>query len=114
MLFDKIKSPMMQEFTLEEHIIIADLKKKLYYEAEILFLVSNSIEEDLHNDDAQAQDLLNTAMRRATHQFTEIGHELNAYGGFALMQQSINEISKAGLRINVIDHAWDGIGDWVV
>ena len=104
----------MQEFTLDELTIIADLKKKLYDEAEILFLVTNSLQLDLHNGEIEAQKLAETAMRHATHEFTEIGHELNAYGGFELMQESINEISKAGLRINVIDHSWSGIGQWMV
>ena len=103
----------MNNFT-PEAIVINNLQQKLYEEAELLHLVSKSFQVELHNDDVQAHELLETALRHATHEFKEIGYELNSYGGVALMQSSISKISESGFSITVIEHAWDGIGLWVV
>ncbi len=103
----------MEEITPEEDIkIINSLQNKLYEEAELLHDVSTSLKEDLDNNDTQAHEILKTALRHATHHFEEIGLELNGYGGYALMQESIQRISKAGFSIAVIDATWDGIGEW--
>lgn len=103
----------MDHLTAHE-IEIVNLQSELYKEAEILHHVSLSIQTALAQDDPEAQTLLDTATRHATHQYREIGYEINAYGGFALMQRSIYSISNAGFNITVIEHAWDGIGEWMV
>ena len=103
---------------MEQHVsnsreIISKLQADLYNEAEILHYVEQSIQDDLTNNDPEAQALLDTALRHAMHSFREIGYELNAYGGFELMQSSIYTISNAGFGIVPIEHAWNGIGDWI-
>ena len=104
----------MHNFSPEETEIINNLQQKLFEEAEQLHLIAKSFEEELHNDDIQAHELLKTAISHATHEFKEIGYELDAYGGVALMQSSIYKVSNSALSIKVIEHAWDGIGLWVV
>ena len=104
----------MEDFTPGELEIISELEKKLYEELELLHSVSQSLQVDLHNDDPEAKEMLQRALRHAKHEFREIGFELDAYGGFKLMQNATNKISRAGFSIVVIEHAWNGIGTWVV
>lgn len=101
-------------FREDESERIERLQQELYKEAEILHHVSKSIQAELQNNDPEAEKLLATALRHAQYHFREIGYELNAYGGFELMQNSIYKISNAGFNVTVIEHAWDGIGTWMV
>lgn len=104
----------MIEYTSEENQIINQLYKNLYDEAEILYTVSKSFQQELHEGDIEAETLLNTAVFHASNSFRDIGEELHSYGGFEMMQDAIYNISKAGFGIAVIESAWNGIGDWKI
>ena len=98
----------------DDNVIIKQLYKNLFSEAEILDNISNSYKVELHEGNIEAENLLNQAVFHATYSFRDIGEELYSYGGFTMMQDAIYTISKAGFSIAVIESAWNGIGDWTV
>ena len=93
---------------------ITNLQQELLEHTVKLKKFSIELQFELHNDTKWAHEKMNKSITDVSERYKQIGEKLNIYGGFDLMQISIYKVSKAGYSITAIEHAWHGIGEWLV